>query len=214
MGARGVPSLERSSDERDPETIFARLPRVAPLSPQRAAIARELVAGASRPPPTQTAPSQSVLSDAALVEIAKRSRARDRGLEQLRGAGAGSLRRRGDDLLAAVRTRRREPADCCRGRAARAAAPRSTAPIALAEALLRARALEAGLAYELLAARADLQAIVCCAALAASAEPDVRTLAGWRRELVGEELLALLVARAIAIASDGRLDITQPTHAT
>ena len=62
--------------------------------------------------------------------------------------------------------------------------------VALAEALVRARAREAGLAYELLAARADLQAIV--AAGRNGGEADVRTLRGWRRELVGNELLALL----------------------
>ena len=56
--------------------------------------------------------------------------------------------------------------------------------IALAEALLRARAREAGLAYELLAARADLQAIVA-AQRVGDEEADVRTLRGWRRELVG-----------------------------
>ena len=65
--------------------------------------------------------------------------------------------------------------------------------IALAEALLRARAREAGLAYELLAARADLQAIV--AAHRSGEEADVRTLRGWRRELVGAELLELLDGR-------------------
>jgi ribonuclease D len=63
--------------------------------------------------------------------------------------------------------------------------------VALAEALLRARAREAGLAYELLAARAELHAIVA-AARAGGDEPDVRTLRGWRRELVGGELLELL----------------------
>ncbi len=63
--------------------------------------------------------------------------------------------------------------------------------MALAEALLRARAREAGLAYELLAARADLQAIVA-AARTGGEEADVRTLKGWRRELVGAELLELL----------------------
>jgi ribonuclease D len=63
--------------------------------------------------------------------------------------------------------------------------------VALGEALLRARAREAGLAYELLATRADLQAIV--AAERAGEQPaDVRTLQGWRRELVGAELLELL----------------------
>jgi ribonuclease D len=88
--------------------------------------------------------------------------------------------------------------------------PRGPAPrpgdaplVALAEALLRARAREAGLAYELLAARADLQAIV--AGERAGAEADVRTLRGWRRELVGAELLDLL-AGAISLAVEGSGD--------
>ena len=60
---------------------------------------------------------------------------------------------------------------------------------------MRARAQEAGLAYELIAARADLAPIVV-AARRGEPEPDVRTLRGWRRELVGEELLELLPAAA------------------
>jgi ribonuclease D len=79
---------------------------------------------------------------------------------------------------------------------------------------VRARALEAGLAYELIAARADLAAIVCCAR-SGRPEPEVRTLSGWRREVVGNELLALLRGeRAVAVATDGRLHISQPSHAT
>ena len=66
---------------------------------------------------------------------------------------------------------------------------------------MRARAREAGLAYELLAARADLQAIVA-AWRAASQEADVRTLRGWRRELVGAELLELLDGRCGAVCRE------------
>ena len=66
--------------------------------------------------------------------------------------------------------------------------------IALAESLVRCRAQEAGLAYELIAARADLAPVVV-AARRGKAEPDVRTLQGWRRELVGAELLELLAGR-------------------
>ena len=76
--------------------------------------------------------------------------------------------------------------------------------VALAEALLRARAREAGLAYELLAVRADLHAIVA-ARRTGGADADVRALRGWRRELVGEELLELLDGRAALSARAGRL---------
>jgi ribonuclease D len=84
--------------------------------------------------------------------------------------------------------------------------------VALAEALLRARAREAGLAYELLAARADLQAIVT-GQRGEGDEADVRTLRGWRRELVGEELLLLLdgkVSLSVALSSEGRRLLVEP----
>jgi ribonuclease D len=69
--------------------------------------------------------------------------------------------------------------------------------IALAEALVRARAASAGLAYELLATRADLQRIVTAvrAEGASAGDAEVRTLQGWRREVVGAELLDLLAGR-------------------
>ena len=79
--------------------------------------------------------------------------------------------------------------------------------IALSEALVRARAQEAGLAYELIAARADLTPIVV-AARRGDPEPDVRTLKGWRRELVGAELLELLRGRRrLGVGDGGRVEI-------
>jgi ribonuclease D len=81
--------------------------------------------------------------------------------------------------------------------------PEDAQLVALLEALLRARAWEAELAYELLAARADLHAIV--AAARAGVEADVRTLRGWRRALVGEELLELLDGRlSLSVLARGR----------
>jgi ribonuclease D len=91
--------------------------------------------------------------------------------------------------------------------------PEDAPLVALAEALLRARAGEAGLAYELLATRADLHAIVAARREgAAGADPagalaDVRTLRGWRRELVGEELLELLDGRVSLSVRDQQLEV-------
>jgi ribonuclease D len=140
-----------------------------------------------------------VLSDAALVELARRQPGDRRGLDQIRGLHGRIADRRGQDLLAAV----------ARGRDAEPPALDGIRPplnesgdaplIALAEALIRARALEAGLAYELVATRADLNQVIA-AARRGDAEPDVRTLRGWRRDLVGDELLELLDGRhALAV---------------
>ena len=80
--------------------------------------------------------------------------------------------------------------------------------IALAEALVRARAAEAELAYELIAARADLQRIVT-ALREGGPEADVRTLQGWRREVVGAELLELLQGRrSLRVGPQRRIDVS------
>jgi ribonuclease D len=184
--------LALSSDERDPETIFARLPRIGTLNAAARPIARELVQWRERTAARHDRPVQSVLGDATLVEIAKRRPSSRAELEKIRGVGASSGGRRAEDLLDAVRRGRERPPDPPPP-STRSPTPKpDDAPlVALAEALLRARAREAGLAYELLAARADLQAIVA-AARTGGEEADVRTLKGWRRELVGAELLELL----------------------
>ena len=197
--------LARSSDERDPETIFSRLPRIGNLNASARPVARELVEWRESVAARHDRPVQSILGDATLVEIAKRKPASRPELERIRGVGASGSGRRAQDLLDAVargRARAPEPPP----QAARPPAPKpDDAPlVALGEALLRARAREAGLAYELLAARADLQAIVA-AARAGGEEPDVRTLRGWRRELAGAELLELLDGRvSLSVRGSGR----------
>jgi ribonuclease D len=199
--------LERASDERDLETIFNRLPRVRNLSPSARPIARALVQWREQTAERQNRPVQGVLSDASLVEIAKRKPSSTQQLEQIRGSGAANLRRRGEDVLEVVRRARELPPEQA-PRDARPPAPRAEdAPlIALGESLLRSRAREAGLAYELLAARADLQAIVASWRTGGE-EADVRTLRGWRRELVGAELLELLDGRIALAVTDGALQI-------
>jgi ribonuclease D len=202
-------ALSRSSDERDSETIFQRLPRVRGLSPSSRPVARALVQWREETAERQDRPVQGVLGDAALMEIAKRKPASAGELEQIRGAGAANLRRRGEELVQLVQRARELPAE----QAPKESRPPPPKPedaplIALAEALLRSQAREAGLAYELLAARADLQAIVA-AWRSGGGEADVRTLRGWRRELVGEELLELLGGAISLAVADGALRISR-----
>jgi ribonuclease D len=195
--------LQDSSDERDLETVFARLPRIRGLSASSQTIARELVRWREELAAAQDQPVQRILADAALVEIAKRRPTSQAKLEQIRGVNQGSLRRRGRDLLEAVkRGSEMPPLESTQDARLPAPNPDDAPLIALAEALVRARAREAGLAYELLAAKADLQAIVIAKRLGEK-EADVRTLRGWRRELVGDELLELLEGK-VSLSVRGR----------
>ncbi len=220
--------LEHSSDERDPDAVFARLPRVGGLSASARPIARELVRWREQSAAQADRPVQSVLSDVALVEIAKRKPSSRGELERIRGIGAGGMRRRAEELLEVVRrARARPPEDPTELPRLPSPKPEDGPLVALAEALLRARAVEAGLAYELLATRAELQAIVAAkradagvgevnattvtgegAADGVDALCDARILRGWRRELAGEELLELLDGHVSLSVRQRRLEVT------
>jgi len=206
--------LESATDERDPETAWERLPRVNQLDPRARAVARELAAWRERTASSEDRPVGSVLADPPLMELAKRQPSGLAGLEQIRGIHPSGIRRRGPAIIEAI-ARGREappiPRDEYRGRSDPGDAPL----IALAEALLRARALDAGLAYELIASRSELEQIVA-AFRRGDPEPDVRTLAGWRRELVGADLRDLLAGRGAVSVGEGRrleLSSTDPEGA-
>jgi ribonuclease D len=199
--------IANASDERDPDEVWRRLPRATGLDPRERAVARELAAWRERTAEREDRPVGSILRDPSVVELAKRKPADTRALGNIRGVTPDVVRRRGREIVDAIE----------RGRAAepikleaeeRLGSDSGDGPvIALAESLVRARALEAGLAYELIAARADLSPVVVSARRGLE-PPPVRTLQGWRRELVGDELLALLRGeRSLQVRPDGRVEV-------
>ena len=199
--------LEEASDVREIDAVFDRLPRVNSLDPAQRAVARELAVWREQTAREADRPIQTVLSDAGLVEVAKRRPRSLERLKQIRGINESTMHRRGKQLIEVVeRARDHEPIPVEGERPAQPH-PADAVLIALGEALVRARALESGIAYELIAAKADLQRIAL-AVRDGQPEPEVRTLAGWRRELVGEELLELLQGRlTLGIGPDRRLQV-------
>ena len=172
-----------------------------------ATVARELIEWRERTAARADRPVQSVLGDAPLVEIAKRKPSSSQASSSRSAASAAVAGAPAQELLDAVRRGSERPPEPPPQAGPPAGAEPDDAPlVALAEALIRARAREAGLAYELLAARADLQAIVA-ARRERGDEADVRTLRGWRRELVGTELLELLDGRVSLSVSDGKIRV-------
>jgi ribonuclease D len=200
--------LESATDERDPETAWERLPRVGQLDPRARAVAQALAAWRERSASELDRPVGSVLADPALVELAKRKPSTVSGLEQIRGLHPPTVKRRGQAILEAI-ARGREAPPIPRDEARSRSEPGDAPLIALAEALLRARSLEAGLAYELIASRAELEQIVG-AARRSEPEPQVRTLRGWRAELVGDDLRGVLSGQcALSVGPQRRLELTR-----
>ena len=202
-------AIAEATDERDPGEVWRRLPRVNGLDARDRAVARELAAWRERTAAEEDRPVGSVLRDPTVVELAKRQPTGRRELSQIRGVNPDVVRRRGAAVLEAIaRGKEAEPVHLDDGD--RLQTESADGPvIALAESLVRSRAQEAGLAYELIAARADLAPIVVAARRGAP-EPDVRTLQGWRRELVGAELLELLAGgRTLSVGDGGRVQVRE-----
>ena len=199
-------ALEESSDERDPDRIYERLPRLGRLNDRARAVARELVEWREQVARSMDRPPGYVLPDQALTELARRAPRDRHGLEQIRGLPAQTMHRRGDRLLEAI----------ARGREREAPPPPPEPPgrepadaplVALAQALVRHRSMEEGVAVELIATQSELAALV--SALRRGEHGDnVRVAHGWRRELVGAELAELVAGRrALSVGEDGRLAV-------
>jgi ribonuclease D len=194
--------LEGASDERDVNEVWRRLPRVNQLGGDARAVAREVAAWRERVAQQEDKPPSTIVADQAVVAIARTTPRSVDKLRDVRGLYPKAIKRWGNDIVAAVRRGEQSeppPKEGGGGFSTAADAP----VIALCEALVRARALEAGLAYELIASRADLTRVVV-AARQGRPEPEVRTLQGWRREVVGEELDGLLRGDLSLSVGEGR----------
>jgi ribonuclease D len=197
-------ALEAASDERDPDRVYERLPRLGRLGDRARAIARELVEWREGVARAMDRPAGFVLPDHALIEVARRAPRDRRALEQIRGLPPQTLHRRGHELLEALE----------RGRACTPPPPPAPPPardaadaplVSLAQALVRHRSTESGVAVELIATQSELSALI--SALRRGEGGDrLRVSHGWRRELVGDELRELVAGRlSLSVGPDGGL---------
>ena len=95
-------AIADSTDERDPEEVWRRLPRSGGMDPRERAVARELAAWRERTAMREDRPVGSIVRDPTLVELAKRQPAGRRELSQIRGLNPDIVRRRSADLLGAL----------------------------------------------------------------------------------------------------------------
>jgi ribonuclease D len=201
-------ALESATDERPAEEQFARLPRVRRLGKRQRASALTLVAWRQALAQSIDRPASSILPDHVLVEVARRQPADRRALEEVRGMPGQTLQRWRRELLDAVERGKDAPdapdlADVEQGDS-------GDAPlIALGQALVRQRAIEAKVAVDLVSTQSDIAALVG-ALRRNNGEPDIRTLQGWRRELVGNELVKLLSGDCVVRVVDRRLTVEPP----
>ncbi len=201
-------ALEDVRDERDADRSYEKLPRLGRMSDSARAVARELVEWREHEARTADRPPGAVLPDQALVELARRTPRDKNGLEQIRGLPPQLLHRRGDALLAAIaRGRDRPPPEPPPEPSPRD--PADAPLVSLAQALVRHRSMESGVAVELIATQSELATLVHSVRRGDHGD-HVRVSSGWRGELVGNELRELVEGRrALSVDPDGGLVVRE-----
>ncbi|MEL7206792.1 MAG: HRDC domain-containing protein [Actinomycetota bacterium] len=194
--------LERNRGGRDPEDAWRRVKEARRLEGRDAAIAREVAAWRERRAAEVDRPVRRVLSDLAIVSIARKAPRRPADLEGLRGVDRGVAKgRTGQALLDAVeRGRRADPPEPAESNEPLAKELRPAATLIATWLSQQARDLD--LDPALLATRADVEALL--------QGNGSRLARGWRTEMIGDAIPALLEGRAaVAFEDGGRLRLEE-----
>jgi ribonuclease D len=184
--------------ELDPAKAWRRL-KTRSAKPGFLAILREVAAWREREAQERDVPRNRILRDESLLEIAAHAPKTADQLARTRGTPRGFAQgRMGTAILEAVaRGSKVPPADCPR-LPPRPDLPRGLGPVIdLLKVLLKMKCEAHDVAQKLVASAADLERI------AADDSADVPALKGWRRELFGEDALALKHGRT-ALTVKGR----------
>ncbi|MGI9095330.1 MAG: ribonuclease D [Thermoleophilaceae bacterium] len=198
--------VQASRDERSPERAYERLPKLARLDAGQRAAAWRLCEWRERLAREADRPPSYIVPDQALVELARR-RPRDRAaLESIRGLPQQTLHRRGAEVIEQIKASRDDTPPPAAPPAPRRD-PTEAPLVSLAQAVVRHRSMESGVAPELIATQSELSALVG-AVRRGTDRSSVRALDGWRRELVGDELRELIEGRrAVSVDADGGLRV-------
>ena len=176
----------------DPREAWRRVPGRGTLSARQAAVLRELAAWREQTAAARDLPRGWLVKDPTLVEIARRRPASLRELKGIRGLNAREADRSADAILAAVAAGAQAPALEQRDEAwPREVVARARVLGGPADAIARARCDAAGIAVELVVTRGETEALLAEHFAGRLDESRHRVLRGWRRDLVGEHLLAL-----------------------
>lgn len=190
--------------ETPPQEMFRSIRHAARLHGRPLAILREVTAWREQEARRRNLPRQWVLKDEVLIELARRKPTTIEELADLRDLNPRSLGDQGKGLMAAVAVGLTLPGSEI-PRLERRSAPEGDTEglVKLMGALVRLRAEEHGIAVPLLASQSDLDM------LAAGETEENPLLQGWRRELIGQDLMNLLQGKIYLYVKNGTVAVAK-----
>ncbi|MDX8410938.1 MAG: ribonuclease D [Mariprofundaceae bacterium] len=174
------------------DEVFWRVKSVNTLRPHQLAVLRELAAWREKRAQKANQPRRRILSDEVLMTIARKTKLSLEDMRHMRGMPGGTVDRRGDELLAAwqrgYETEKQDWPRIRRSNGTRGSELRAD----LLATLLKMRAREENIAPSMLASRGDLLLLAARTNGSGDIPDDIPCLQGWRRDIVGNDLLNLL----------------------
>lgn len=201
------PLASESTYRVDLDDVWRRVSGRGGLSGRQLAALRELARWREEAAMRRNLPRGWVMKDATLVDVARRQPTSTEALSRLRGFNAKDAQRSGKDILQALEQAKSADAPHSAPPPPREDQVRTRLIGGLADVVVRTRAEAAKVAPELVATRGDIESLLFQLFASRRKEPngelDHRLLRGWRKELVGEAVVAL---------ADGRVGVRSIDH--
>ena len=194
---------EHRNFQNDPVKSWQRIRGVNRLQPRQLAVLRALAAWREQEAIRVDRPRKWVLSDAALLDLARVAPGDPGELAQIRSLHRGKIKRYGETLLASITAGWNEPRESWP-----ALPPRQTlsanqqAIVDLLMAQLRDRAYRHDVSPASIANRNMVERMVL-------GEADLPLLSGWRAQLAGNAMLDLLAGKLNMSVENGQLRVTE-----
>jgi ribonuclease D len=180
--------------EFDPAAAWRKVSGKGGLSPRQLGVLKELARWREDTASRRDLPRGWVIKDATLVEIARRRPANLNQLTSIRGLNKKEAERSAEDLMAAIKRGSEAPLTTEPPAPPRSVLVRARMISGIADAVVRGRCEQAGIATELVSTRSELESLLARALAGTSPEEMAsrhRLLTGWRKELAGDAVLAL-----------------------
>ncbi|MDQ6950046.1 MAG: ribonuclease D [Mariprofundales bacterium] len=184
--------------ETDLATVFWRTKGCNRLKPKQLAILRSLAAWREQAAQQRNIPRRRMIGDEPMLELARQTELDMAALTSIRGISGGLVKRFGKELLAAWQQGNATPKEeWPRVQRSPSHSAGSAIRAELLDSLVQLKADELDISSSILAKKSELAALASWGGGKSDTPPELALLSGWRRRLIGEELLQMLAGKLL-----------------